>query len=630
MLNKRQFFILEILKQRKDYITGKELSELFKVTDRTIRNDILNINIVYDDIIIANKRFGYKLCENSFLDDEISAAPTTKDETAHAILRKLLLAKDNSVRIQKLAEELYISDYLIKKDIKLLNNMISKFGSLIIERKHNCLVLSGKDEEKKQLLSELIKKEAKGNFANITSVAKLFEGFDLVYLKDKLLKILSNKNYQIKIEYIPLIMIHIGVIVSLAKYDKGMEFSEKDEVPINLEESILVEYFNSIKKEMGINISYYEIKEVAYLLHSVRLAERPANNQNSNMTVLEIINAIKDTIYENYGIDFKDDFLFTNSLSLHLESLFKRIKENNESINNVYLSDIKSKFPLLFEMAVTSKKIIDKYLNTSINEDEIGFLCLHFGTAYDRYIQNDKYKVLLISPLGAATTENCMTKINKSFNSKLNIVDVSAYLDEVNINKQNIDFVLTTIPLRTTQIINIPIIEINVFLTSEDEFMIHKVLLELDEKKNAKLVQKFKNKYVKKELFYTYFSSKKPKEIIKVITDDMVKFGYVDETYFERIMEREQAASTSFKNGFALPHATDFSAKKTAVSISVLSKPIIWGSYPISVIVLLAISEDDKNVFRFFVEHIGKLFNDPKTAAQLINANSYFEFIKYL
>ena len=39
------------------------------------------------------------------------------------------------------------------------------------------------DEEKKQLLSELIKKEAKGNFANITSVAKLFEGFDLVYQK---------------------------------------------------------------------------------------------------------------------------------------------------------------------------------------------------------------------------------------------------------------------------------------------------------------------------------------------------------------------------------------------------------------------------------------------------------------
>ena len=144
------------------------------------------------------------------------------------------------------------------------------------------------------------------------------------------------------------------------------------------------------------------------------------------------------------------------------------------------------------------------------------------------------------------------------------------------------------------------------------------------------MVKEFKNKYVKKELFYTYFSSKKPKEIIKVITDDMVKFGYVDETYFERIMEREQAASTRFKNGFALPHATDFSAKKTAVSISVLSKPIIWGSYPISVIVLLAISEDDKNVFRFFVEHIGKLFNDPKTAAQLINANSYFEFIKYL
>ena len=44
MLNDRQNRLINILKEREEWITGKKLSNILKVTDRTIRSDIEFIN----------------------------------------------------------------------------------------------------------------------------------------------------------------------------------------------------------------------------------------------------------------------------------------------------------------------------------------------------------------------------------------------------------------------------------------------------------------------------------------------------------------------------------------------------------------------------------------------------------
>ncbi len=43
MLNDRQMHVIDLLNDKK-WITGKEMAHILNVTDRTIRNDIENIN----------------------------------------------------------------------------------------------------------------------------------------------------------------------------------------------------------------------------------------------------------------------------------------------------------------------------------------------------------------------------------------------------------------------------------------------------------------------------------------------------------------------------------------------------------------------------------------------------------
>ena len=52
MLNKRQEKIILLLDDSKSWITGKEISRLMNVSDRTIRSDIDTINRYYDKPLI--------------------------------------------------------------------------------------------------------------------------------------------------------------------------------------------------------------------------------------------------------------------------------------------------------------------------------------------------------------------------------------------------------------------------------------------------------------------------------------------------------------------------------------------------------------------------------------------------
>ena len=57
-------------------------------------------------------------------------------------------------------------------------------------------------------------------------------------------------------------------------------------------------------------------------------------------------------------------------------------------ISNPLLEQIKSKYADIYEKSIQASKVLEKRLNVSVPEDEIGFLALHFGAALVRL--NDK------------------------------------------------------------------------------------------------------------------------------------------------------------------------------------------------------------------------------------------------
>lgn len=83
--------IIKILKEKNNYVTGKELAAIFKVTDRTIRNDINEINAINDNIIVSSKKRGYKLTKMPIYNDKINNIPQNRLERGQYILKNYYL-----------------------------------------------------------------------------------------------------------------------------------------------------------------------------------------------------------------------------------------------------------------------------------------------------------------------------------------------------------------------------------------------------------------------------------------------------------------------------------------------------------------------------------------------------------
>ena len=92
----RQRKILEILKEKKGWITGKELSTILSVSDRTIRSDMEQLGKDYKGIIESSVRYGYRITGEVSEKSDLGAPgniPQTSEERCKYIIEKLLFNK---------------------------------------------------------------------------------------------------------------------------------------------------------------------------------------------------------------------------------------------------------------------------------------------------------------------------------------------------------------------------------------------------------------------------------------------------------------------------------------------------------------------------------------------------------
>ncbi len=70
----------------------------------------------------------------------------------------------------------------------------------------------------------------------------------------------------------------------------------------------------------------------------------------------------------------------------------------------------------------------------------------------------------------------------------------------------------------------------------------------------------------------------------------LLEQGYVEEGFFESVMQREAIAPTAFEAGFAFAHAMENTAKGTAICTCLLKNKLAWGEYNVRILFLFALS----------------------------------------
>ncbi|KLE16214.1 transcription antiterminator BglG [Clostridium sp. C8] len=632
MMNNRQTNIVRILGEQKEWITGKELSRLLNVSDRTIRSDIDNINKYYQSgLIKSNQRQGYHIDESLLngLNIEVKySIPQTPSERCVFMIRQLLFEK-NEINLTILQSQIYVSGYSIENDLKRIRKMLEPYPKLRLIRSKNYIYLHGDERSKRTLYKDLLAAETKGNFLNINRIASLYKNFDLLLVKDILLEVFDEYKFSVKDIMFPMLVIHIGISIErIMKYNfiktdrKDKEFYESREYKISKE------FFKRVSDKINIKLVEDEIQLMTLLLmgkNSLNYSTNLLNLDKKKLDIEQLVINLLGEIREFFGTDFMDDTDLIVGLKMHIQGMVSRAK-NAISIDNVFLQDIKRKYPLVFEMGIYACHMIEDSLGFSVNENEAGFIALHLGAANERMNKNSKYKVIIISPHNQSFSSLCKQKIDDNFGERLDIIKILNYFEEGEVISYQPDLILTLSSLQHS--LDIMTIQISMFISSEDEMNIYQAIKKLDKKKfQIEFNSKISN-IIKKEFFYTNFDGKSEKDIINKMCNKLEDHKIVPIDFKESVLKREEMSPTSFFYGFATPHDLRSQSYLSTISVALLKSPVKWGVYEVKLVMLLAINEEDKSLLFMFLEWLASTISDELTFSELLEVKDYEEFLE--
>lgn len=630
MLTKRQNMIMTIMNNQKDWIVGKDLAKLLNVSDRTIRNDIAAINEFYADTMIeSNIRKGYRIQGEKvkrFIEETKKEIPETGEERRWLILKTLV--EHNQVNIYQLADQMCISEFSLENDMNKIRKLLDNYQGLKVIRQSNMLQLSGGEREKRHLYEELISYKISGNLWNLNKVAENFMRFDLLKVKELLKDIFEEFHYQMNEVRIPTLLIHVGVILERNFACHFLKEDEEQQGKYGREEyEISRHFFEKIGARLSLQVREAEICDFAiYLEHGKRKGY--CEEEQLQGLASDLVQHIIVEIREHFDIDFSEDCEFRLGLEVHTVSLLKRHYANVE-IDHTCLEEVKTKYPLIFEMGVWVCKIMEEHLNIIISENEISFIALHLGSAYERANLRRKYRCLLICPHNQTVKDLCIQKIVNRFQDRMEIVGCMSYFEESLIREKNLDLILTTQPV--AHALDIETTEISMFFAHTDEAAVFQTLNRLDQIRYRNNFQFFILNLIREEFFTANMAVEEPEKIISDMCDKLYARGYVKENFKEGVLKRERLSPTSFFHGFAIPH--NMSHQETihsAISTAILKQPVQWGSYEVRFVLLLAITEENRNFLKIFFDWLDDIVSNPEKFARLLEVQDYQSFVNTL
>ena len=631
MLSKRQSHIVDLLNNELKPITGRDLGKTLGVSDRTIRSDVEAINAEYGcELIRANRRSGYYIDHDLMKAQNISSQeviPQTAQQRCVYLIKELLF-RSREINLIDLQERVFVSGYSIDNDLRKIRDMIRRYPGLRLVRSRNHIRLSGDEGDKRKLYKELLMEETKGNFVNLSAIADIRKDFDLLKLEDDFTEICEKYDFRISEMEYPLIMLHAGVSIErmLNHNYVSEEPPEAAEEEGGKEYQIADELFARISEIYKVKLVKDEVLRFAGLLKGKdRLTEEETREEADDME--RLMEDILELLKQEFDIDLSTDEDFRSGIITHIRLLMKR-QQNQVTANDLYLQELKRKYPLVFEMAVRVAQRIEGYCGTRLNENEISFLALHLGAACERMNLSEQYRAVAIIPNSYTMSKPCVDKLMLRFGNRMTVVRVCSFFEEKKIVQDNPDLIITTVPLK--HYLGTPTVQISLFLNGEDESKVFQILNYLDKKKYHKDFVSLMERLMRKDLFHIRDSMESREAILNFLCDSLYEKGLSGENFKENVFRREALSGTSFVYGFAVPHAIEVSTRESCISIMILREPVKWGDFNVSLVVLLAIRDTDNSLLKVFFDWLCNIVTDNNKFQELIQSKNYEEFMNHV
>lgn len=633
-LNERQNSILKYLYNKKDYTTINEISKEFKVSVRTIRYDLDNIEYMLKDnekiSLVRMPRYGIKLEFKGKKDiltfSSIFDCVEINSPEDRVIFIAINLLIGNS-KVEELANMLSVSKNTVVSDLKKAKEILGNLRINVISKAYVGTCIDGDEEDIRYAFINLYYKIS--NINNHKILKMIINDFD--FLKNDIEERIHKVENALSLEYSDtsfkeLIIIIIYCFIRMGEHSS---FNYSDEY---IQEKEQEEEFKVIQDAFADKTD--DKKEICYLMKWFKSAKVMSFINDKSDVKMDSNKYLAMRIIEDMekytGIDYSNDFDFVNSVVMHFSVAMYRI-QNNFKIENPLKEDIKMRLGIIYQITEDVMKKYESEIGVEFPDDEVSYMAMHFGAAFERKTQEIfDTKALIICNSGLATAGLLSARMEVML-PQIKIEGVCRLNNlEEELKSKNVDIVISTVPIRN---IDIEYVEVNPMLNIDDVLKLKKLAFNnVYEKSSEYLVSKYKGdnvssvaEIIKKSNASFLYDADNWRDAIAEASKPLIKSGDIKEEYVDDMIKAIEDLGTYmvFIPEIAFVHASNKNVVNNAVSLLTLKNEIYFGDSSevrIKAIVVLANKDENKNLIELI-----NILTKNNNAEKLKNAGKYFD-----
>lgn len=520
-----------------------------------------------------------------------------QDEERLFEILKSILNQNKRFTINELSERYYVSKNIIKKDLATIEQLL-RYSNLIISIKQKTgISIEGNELLRRDLLLKLLNFISNKQQIDKKKVSHLFNQHEYDTVETMTREMNLALQVPLTDDSIYNLIVHILIAIHRIKVRNPVSFSTPEylELKDKPEFNLLSSFVKPLEKVFSIHFSK---QELAYLTLRVLGSKFHSPLETGEIVmphdVRNYVQSLTNQMTQITNTDFSNDDILINGLLMHLKATFYRLKYHLR-ISNPLVDDIKKMYPYMFELVYTIITDLGPEYHLSLPEDEMAYLTLHFQAAFERLnrLQVENKRALIVCSMGIGISKLLQSKLENQF-EKLEIVDcVSQEKFHQDQSLEGIDFVITTIPLKS----DIPVIEISPLFFDYEQKRIENFMKDTDKT----LYFPHLKSCIDRDNIYLNLDITSEKELIEYITKKLYQKKKVKKSYSKSALSREKTSSTAIGGGIAIPHGDPKEVIESVIAVATLKQPIQWGTEEVSLVFLMAVklseSKTTKNLF---------------------------------
>lgn len=438
-------------------ISTKQLSEEYKVSERTIKNDIDEINdsflLEYEFPLIENIRTKGVILKTDKSDkatilDKLNAESKenffTRDERLKELFLSIIFSKDK-VFLNKKREEYKVSKSTIDDDIKVLRQLLDEVNLKIVSHPKKGLRIVGDELTIRSYAYRLCLAYVEKYPSSIqTNTDFIMSNY---FLADDLNRIdgLFSKRIFENDENIYRASMLTYTTIWIMRIQQGNFLKNSSDTTHSSSSVEVMNFIDDIIDSYQLDVSLEESSYISSVLESIKQKDSivTPNWGQIQLFILQMINYVSLQV----GIPFgkKEKYLQEN-LYFHISNMLVRIKNGVQLINPLKVK-IKETYGPIYEAVAIFCKNLETLLDSQISEDEIAFITIHFSTVLSELRQQEDYyfRAVVVCNQGVATSKLLSENLKEYFD-----VEVLATLSSREIefiDKLDIDLVFSTVDI---------------------------------------------------------------------------------------------------------------------------------------------------------------------------------------